>query len=298
MDTVTGFAIENKLLCSTKIAITNCYLYFKESLDSRFSQKLQFAENDGQFYHSFIKLLTLLNFNGSNKKANEKLELTRVDCIPRSSKFYFPSNIISLKDTNDLLLKFDDSYEKSEILNTCSLYNKIENNSHLIEQTSIRIEDAFGSSFPCKEKHKHDSCLARLNEIIAAEKISNKKYNESTEGTLQFDILINWIKTLQLVDFELIAIMYLEILNKQNYSKTLSEIKQKLNILNNKITLKDFGYYILYSLRRNNRVYLLIELIECHTMQNICKQDTAVSMPLVAQQSQESSILYLDRHFE
>ena len=84
----------------------------------------------------------------------------------------------------------------------------------------------------------------KLNEIILTETIANDKYNETSVGISQFDILINWIKLLQLVDFELIAIMYLEILNDQNYSKSMNEIKQKINILNNKITLKDLSYYI------------------------------------------------------
>ena len=301
MNMVTGFAIENKLVCSTKIAITNCFLYFKDSLDARFGQKLNFAENDKQYYHSFIKLLTLLNFKKDfNKKTTTPIQLTRINCIPRSNKFYFPSNIISLKDHEDLLLKFDDAYEKTEVLNTCSLYNKTENNSHLIEQTSIRIEDAFGSSFACKQKHKHGSCLVKLNEIILTETIANDKYNETSVGISQFDILINWIKLLQLVDFELIAIMYLEILNDQNYSKSMNEIKQKINILNNKITLKDLSYYILFSLRRNNRVYLLIELIECHNSQNIFKQGTMTTpVEQAPHTTQESKILFIpERLFE
>jgi hypothetical protein len=232
---------------------------------------------------------------------SEKIELTRVDCIPRSRKFYFPPNIISLKDEKDLILKLDDEDDGStEILTTTCLYNKNANNlSQFIDQSAIRIEDAFGESFPCPKKHQHKDCVVTLNNTIEKEKINSECYNKDENGVEQFDYLINWIKILQRVDFELIAILYLEILNNQNYSKSLKQLKEKITILNNKITLKDFGYFILLCLRRNNRINLFIELIECHTSQNIFGPDMAgkKSAHLIAQDPMRD-FSYVNRQFE
>jgi hypothetical protein len=302
INNVTGFAIENKLICSTKVAITNSFLYFKDSLDALFTEKLIFAQSDAQYYHSFLKLLNLLSFKTDvSNILSEKIELTRVDCIPRSRKFYFPPNIISLKDEKDLILKLDDEDDGStEILTTTCLYNKNANNlSQFIDQSAIRIEDAFGESFPCPKKHQHKDCVVTLNNTIEKEKINSECYNKDENGVEQFDNLINWIKILQRVDFELIAILYLEILNNQNYSKSLKQLKEKITILNNKITLKDFGYFILLCLRRNNRINLFIELIECHTSQNIFGPDMAgtKSAHLIAQDPMRD-FSYVNRQFE
>jgi len=302
INNVTGFAIENKLICSTKVAITNSFLYFKDSLDALFTEKLIFAQSDAQYYHSFLKLLNLLSFKTDvSNILSEKIELTRVDCIPRSRKFYFPPNIISLKDEKDLILKLDDEDDGStEILTTTCLYNKNANNlSQFIDQSAIRIEDAFGESFPCPKKHQHKDCVVTLNNTIEKEKINSECYNKDENGVEQFDYLINWIKILQRVDFELIAILYLEILNNQNYSKSLKQLKEKITILNNKITLKDFGYFILLCLRRNNRINLFIELIECHTSQNIFGPDMAgkKSAHLIAQDPMRD-FSYVNRQFE
>ncbi len=302
INNVTGFAIENKLICSTKVAITNSFLYFKDSLDALFTEKLIFAQSDAQYYHSFLKLLNLLSFKTDvSNILSEKIELTRVDCIPRSRKFYFPPNIISLKDEKDLILKLDDEDDGStEILTTTCLYNKNANNlSQFIDQSAIRIEDAFGESFPCPKKHQHKDCVVTLNNTIEKEKINSECYNKDENGVEQFDYLINWIKILQRVDFELIAILYLEILNNQNYSKSLKQLKEKITILNNKITLKDFGYFILLCLRRNNRINLFIELIECHTSQNIFGPDMAgtKSAHVIAQVPMRD-FSYVNRQFE
>jgi len=302
INNVTGFAIENKLICSTKVAITNSFLYFKDSLDALFTEKLIFAQSDAQYYHSFLKLLNLLSFKTDvSNILSEKIELTRVDCIPRSRKFYFPPNIISLKDEKDLILKLDDEDDGStEILTITCLYNKNANNlSQFIDQSAIRIEDAFGESFPCPKKHQHKDCVVTLNNTIEKEKINSECYNKDENGVEQFDYLINWIKILQRVDFELIAILYLEILNNQNYSKSLKQLKEKITILNNKITLKDFGYFILLCLRRNNRINLFIELIECHTSQNIFGPDMAgkKSAHLIAQDPMRD-FSYVNRQFE
>jgi len=302
INNVTGFAIENKLICSTKVAITNSFLYFKDSLDALFTEKLIFAQSDAQYYHSFLKLLNLLSFKTDvSNILSEKIELTRVDCIPRSRKFYFPPNIISLKDEKDLILKLDDEDDGStEILTTTCLYNKNANNlSQFIDQSAIRIEDAFGESFPCPKKHQHKDCVVTLNNTIEKEKINSECYNKDENGVEQFDYLINWIKILQRVDFELIAILYLEILNNQNYSKSLKQLKEKITILNNKITLKDFGYFILLCLRRNNRINLFIELIECHTSQNIFGPDMAgtKSAHVIAQDPMRD-FSYVTRQFE
>jgi hypothetical protein len=300
IDQYTGFAIENKIICSTKIAITNSFLHFRETLDSIFSNKLLFSNSDRQFFHTFLKMLSLLDFKISNNlhKSEEKFQLTRIDCIPFSSKFYFPSNVVSLRKDKNLILKLDDDYDSDgtcETLNTCSLFkNNKTNIGHLIEPINIVIEDAFGMSFPCNKKHEHSSCLKTLNESIESEKIMNKEYNATQKGIDLFDTLINWIKIAQHVDFELMAILYLEILNDQSYSKSLNEIKQKINILNNKINLKDFGYFILYSINRNSKIYLTSELIECHTAQNILKQDTVAN----AQQQIQQIDFFLDHTFE
>lgn len=267
VDELSGFACENKIICSTKRALSNLFLMFKDELSEYIS--IDENLNSDNSFHAFLKLLDILSNLIENKKYQTSLpSLTRVDCIPNSNKFYFPKNMIALKSNNDLFIKYDDCLANEKKAIIYDLFKKFprHNLNSYIDYDSIKLENIFGCIYFCTSKHDHKKCLDKMNKIIEQDKIIYNSFNITERGMLFFDYVIYFVKLLQLLDIELLSILYLKILKNEKIqdSTFFNEIKDKLINLNRKITILDFAYFLQLTTLNHKFLNLTNELLECH----------------------------------
>ena len=113
----SGFCIESKLICSSKRVLANLYILFKQNLN----EVVQVTLSKENSFHSFIDMLDYLSYL-IEETLESKIPLitpnfSNIDCIPKSKKFYYPNNLISLRTNNDeLILNYDDFLDKKKLL--------------------------------------------------------------------------------------------------------------------------------------------------------------------------------------
>lgn len=289
VDSLTGNAIENKIICCSKRALANLYILFKTILNKLTENKLYNNIHNENSFHIFMEMLDMFN-NLIEKSMSEDRKITslsRVDCIPKSNKFFFPTNLITLKQNNNLILKFDDDLNKEELVSLNDLIQSTKINfkmTKFIEFNSVKMDNIFGNVYSCNVIHDHKNCEVNLNCQIQKERDSVIEFNQSELGINLFDKIMSFIKMLQFVDIEFMCIIYLKLARKENL--TLSEIKDKISPFSRKINLVDFAYYLLLNTINNKLTQSTLELVECHLEHT--------STPIIVNWPTNSKILMFD----
>jgi hypothetical protein len=105
-----------------------------------------------------------------------------------------------------------------------------------------------------------------MNKSIENDRKLNIEFNNSELGTHLFDCVINFIKILQHSHFELVAILYLKLLNNENIKESnyFNELKEILYKINKKINLLELSYYLQLNVVHHKFSHLARELVECH----------------------------------
>lgn len=275
IDEITGYAIEKKFIFSSKIATANLYILFRENIENLLESSQILELNNENSFHTFLLMLELIaklvdDKNNSSKAPN----FSRIECLINSNKFFYPRNLITIKKNNDLIIKQDDDLNNEENIDLMSLFKHKESLNRLIECSSVKIDNAFGNKYVCRTKHNHSSCDTKLNLLIENDFNQTTKFNKSNFGVKLFDYIICFIKILQIVEIELLGILFLKMLNNEQIYDSLyfDEIKEKLLDLGRRITLQDLSYILQLNIIKNKHTQLVLELIECHFSKNISRE--------------------------
>ena len=277
---ITGYADEKKIVCSSIRALANMYLLFKENIENSLSSEyLDFKKAES--FHAFISMLDLLLFDKSEKFSSETPELSKVDCLPSSKSFYYPQGILSFKKKHDLNLVFDnvkilgdscDFIRVEDLFKSNNYENKL---SKYIQLACLKVKNLFGNLYFCNIKHDHKKCIGKLNKLIELDIETNKEFNSSDKGSLLFDYIINFIKLIIYTDVELLALVYLKILNKDNISDSIyfKVLKDEFYKMSKQITLYELSCYLQLNVINHSLTHLVRELVDCHFCDKIEKNE-------------------------
>lgn len=278
VDLITGFGVEKKIVCSTKRVLANLYQYFKINLNDLIQTQL----NNEISFHVFVDMLDFLS-NMVEENIEPKIaapQLSSIDCLPMSKKFFYPSQIVTLRKNNDLIVKYDDDLNKEHDLNLNSLFDYKNSNFKLnkyIDYTSIKLDNLFGRIYSCSCLHDHKNCLITLNNIIQNERELLLKFNKSDLGMKLFDNIICLIKLLQVVEFELLGMVFLNLAKKEEINRNseyMIELSKYICDFSRKISLKDLAYFLMLNTNNNKITQANIELVNCHYSHVNPTQDT------------------------
>jgi hypothetical protein len=277
-----GYAKETKLVCCTKKAVGNLFLQFKFMLQNLINdQYLDFKNYEAGFFHSFLVMLNYL-YDKSNLKDTNDLtpnNFYRLEMNNRSNKFIFPK-IITVKEKNNLILKYDHVTQKNSThVSFSKLFWSLKNRDPYqptftawYSYDNVCLDNVFANTFACTRKHVHSDgeCLSDVETKIKFAVDKQKKFNNTEEGSLLFDKVINLIQIFQNNDFVNIAILYFEILQdskKKIYNLEGIKLTTNSHLKRNqftRISILEISLFILLGINSNTSLETFYELLECH----------------------------------